>query len=193
MAASVQIHRYPRADHFLSPIFTQFCVGPTSLPAAVESQGAFFRAWLEKMASKQTTCSQLAGAKNPIILYAPGNQSSDFYPLRLAFLSCGCEDQVSSLEHALLGCVLALKGKVTLGQAKQECLGHWVSTPAHHCAGEQMIVCWCVACWCWGYAAHRLPQEAQRELPIARCLSADGLDFQMEYKLSCKYSIWDSA
>lgn len=56
-----------------------------------------------------------------------------------------------------------------------------------------MIVCWCIACWCWGYAAHRLPQEAQRELPFARCLLADGLDFQMEYMLSCKYSIWDSA
>lgn len=38
-----------------------------------------------------------------------------FYPVRLAFLYGDCEDQVSSLEHALLGCVLALKGKVTLG------------------------------------------------------------------------------
>lgn len=80
VAASVQIHRYPRADHFLSPIFTQFSVGPTSLPAAVESQGAFFRAWLEMMASNQTSCSRLAGAENPITLYAPGNQSSDFLP-----------------------------------------------------------------------------------------------------------------
>jgi hypothetical protein len=38
VAASVQILRYPRADHFLSPIFTQVHVDPSSLPAAVESQ-----------------------------------------------------------------------------------------------------------------------------------------------------------
>lgn len=40
VAASVQIYRYPRAAHFLSPIFTQVRVDPSSLPAAPESQAS---------------------------------------------------------------------------------------------------------------------------------------------------------
>lgn len=63
---SVQIYRYPIAARFLSPIFTQASVGPSSLPATAESQTS--RCFLQGLIEEDgqwTACSRLAGSEGP--------------------------------------------------------------------------------------------------------------------------------
>lgn len=69
------------------------------------------------MASEHTDCSRPAGPENPTALLALEIRALVSPPAEtsLSVLGCGCEDQVTSLERALLGCVQAQEGKVTLG------------------------------------------------------------------------------